>query len=549
MATKKTIELEIKSTVGKVAKDTKKLGDNSKKSSKQVKDLGKEAKDSAANFTIMGLSLNNVKGGFKKIIPAAKMMFGTIKAGIISTGIGIFVVVLGTMIQYFRDSEAGMSKFKEITAQIGVVLGNVTDIMSDFGKAIYALSTGNWKMLRQAVDDVTEGLGGFVEKTKEEMAQAKELEKQRQAMRLTEREHTVASAKRSKDIQRLRLQAREEEEFTLKQRAGFLKTALALSDEQMNKDIEIMRAKAEFQRIENGFSKSSTENLDALAALEAQVFEIEGANYAKRKLMTSELTSMNKQLVKAKEDEAKALENLRSQEDIYDAEQLEKKRQNELAYSKELQEIYAQRDKSLLELNFEALERAEELRHEAQLLEIDNMQLHEDKKVELRKAAAEVHNGNMITLGEKEAQAKKDQNAAVLDASVNLAKGLANLAGDNKALASAAVIIDTVMGVQKAIASAGGLPQGYIQAGLIAVSGVKALQDINKTQVKGSTGGNVSGGSLGATAAPPKPSTLSGNFSLGGGNKKPEPIKAYVVTDEMTDSQNQLSNIRERATI
>ena len=170
---KKTIEFEVKSTVGKVAKDTKKLGDNSKKAAKDVKKTGDAAKASAADFTIMGLSLNGVKAGFSKIIPAAKMMFSTIKMGLISTGIGVFVVILGTMIQYFRDSEAGMSKFREITAQIGVVLGNVTDIVSDFGKAIYALSTGNWKMLKDAVDDVTEGLGGFVEKTSYEINREK----------------------------------------------------------------------------------------------------------------------------------------------------------------------------------------------------------------------------------------------------------------------------------------------------------------------------------------------------------------------------------------
>ena len=41
---------------------------------------------------------------------------------------------------------------------------------------------------------------------------------------------------------------------------------------------------------------------------------------------------------------------------------------------------------------------------------------------------------------------------------------------------------------------------------------------------------------------------LGGAFTLGGG-QQPEPLKAFVVTDEMTNSQNQLANIRRRATI
>ena len=42
---------------------------------------------------------------------------------------------------------------------------------------------------------------------------------------------------------------------------------------------------------------------------------------------------------------------------------------------------------------------------------------------------------------------------------------------------------------------------------------------------------------------------MSAAFDLSGGGGAPEPVKAYVVTDEMTSSQNQLANIRRRATI
>ena len=40
----------------------------------------------------------------------------------------------------------------------------------------------------------------------------------------------------------------------------------------------------------------------------------------------------------------------------------------------------------------------------------------------------------------------------------------------------------------------------------------------------------------------------SGQIELGGGIA-PEATRAYVVTDEMTNSQDQLANIRRRATI
>ena len=51
-----------------------------------------------------------------------------------------------------------------------------------------------------------------------------------------------------------------------------------------------------------------------------------------------------------------------------------------------------------------------------------------------------------------------------------------------------------------------------------------------------------------ATSSTPAPQMMSGAFELTGG-VEPEPTRAYVVTDEMTNSQNQLANIRRRATI
>ena len=61
-------------------------------------------------------------------------------------------------------------------------------------------------------------------------------------------------------------------------------------------------------------------------------------------------------------------------------------------------------------------------------------------------------------------------------------------------------------------------------------------------------GGGGGGGGGGSAPATPAPQMMSGAFELSGGIK-PEPVKAFVVTDEMTNSQDQLANIRRRATI
>ena len=62
----------------------------------------------------------------------------------------------------------------------------------------------------------------------------------------------------------------------------------------------------------------------------------------------------------------------------------------------------------------------------------------------------------------------------------------------------------------------------------------------------GGGGGGGGGGNL--NAGVPAPEMLSGSFDLGGG-MTPEPMQAYVVSDDITQNQNANAAIRRRATI
>ena len=71
-------------------------------------------------------------------------------------------------------------------------------------------------------------------------------------------------------------------------------------------------------------------------------------------------------------------------------------------------------------------------------------------------------------------------------------------------------------------------------------------KDISTNPSGGASGGG--GASAAASGGTPAPQMMSGAFDLTGG-VAPEPVQAFVLTDEMTNSQNQLANIRRRATI
>tara|TARA_R110000751_G_scaffold8071_1_gene32662 strand:- start:7 stop:729 length:723 start_codon:yes stop_codon:yes gene_type:complete len=126
-----------------------------------------------------------------------------------------------------------------------------------------------------------------------------------------------------------------------------------------------------------------------------------------------------------------------------------------------------------------------------------------------------------------------------------------------KAAALAEIAINTGVGFANSlrIAQQGGMGTGvaapyttpiFYATQIAAV--LSAAGQAKKILGAGAGGGGGSSVSAPATPATPAPQMMSGAFDLSGGIE-PEATKAYVVTDEMTNSQNQLANIRRRATI
>jgi len=484
-------------------------------------DVSKDAKNAAGNLSVMGISLNTVKAGFKSASASAKLMFGSVKAGLISTGIGAFVLLIVGLIQYFKDSEEGASKFKQITAQLGVVIGNVTDIVSNLGKSFFALVTGDIKGFKMGLDEVTEGVKNFGETTRKEMAQANQLEKDRLALQKFERVAIVEKAKTEKDMMELRLKARDFEKFAAEERLEFMREANKLAAEQLEKDLHVAKEKLRFQVEENSFSKSSQANLDAEANLQAAVFNLERSNFSERKRLKSEEQAIVKEI--AASNKKIAADRQKIIDDEFAA----------------LVKLNAERFKGIEKLVDVTVKANEELILSDNSV-LDNYLANNEKRKQSDEAMKVAKLGVTSAIG------------GAISALGNLmAEGTAS----SKAAALAEIAISTGVGIvqgldiaQKSAKAAGpaaalAFPLFYATQ-LAAVLGAAA----KAKSVMGAGGGvdNVTVPST--TSSIPAPQMMSGAFDLSGG-VAPDPVQAFVLTDEMTNSQNQLANIRRRATI
>ena len=516
-----------------------------KKHTNAQKGNNKESKESIANFQFMGVSLNGIKKGFSQVIPTAKAMFGTIKAGMISTGIGALVIGVMALIQSFKRSEEGQEKFQRIMAAIGAVTSQILDLFAGFGSVIISAFEDPKKALSDfkdfivenitnrfnaAIDtlgylgsaikkvfsgdfsgamddaksagssyvDVLTGVEGTINKvtkaTKDLVAEtSKEVDaliavtKERQKAHHIDRELKVERAKANREINDLRLQAEDREKNSATERIELLRKAQKIEQDITDKEIKSKQILIDAQKLEMAQGLNTIEQKDKLAQLEADLINLDTKRLRSQRLLQTQITTANTQRLSEIEDEKKALE------DLYDA------------------------------------------------------QIAQAKAFEKRVAKA--------------AQDEIDTAKAVKDAKVGIAKDglslVSAIAGEGTVIAKGAAVaqatISGVEGVQNAFTTAQKSPltalmpaYPFIQAGLAGAFSAIQIQKI----LSGTPAGGGGGGGGGASAVPstPAPQMMSGAFDISGG-VAPEAMKAFVVTDEMSNSQNQLANIRRRATI
>ena len=486
---------------------------------KEQKEYNKQSKETIADFSVMGVSLNSVKKGFSQIIPTAKAMFGTIKAGIMSTGIGALVLAVVALAQSFKRSEAGQEKFQRIMAGIGAVTNQVLDLFSDLGEAIIDTVTSPMKALksfgngivkfisdpmgatRDLFVEATVAVKNFVDETKEEIEAIDEITKARQKAHHIDRELKVERAKANRQINDIRLQAEDREKFNATERIALLRKAQKIEEDITAKEIKSKQLLVDALKLEMEQNKNNIEIKDSLAQLEADLINLDTKKLRGQRLLQTQITTA-------------------------------------INEEKALKEQAAADAQKIIDAEFDAKIKAND----------------EYNKEQLRLADIEIAEAKRV------ADEKIRVEKAVKDAKIGMAQdGLAlvsQIAGEGSQIGKAAAVssatISGIEGVQNAYTTAQKSPftavfPGYplVQAGLAGAFSALQIQKILSGSPASGGGG---GGATAATPATPAPQMMSGAFELSGG-VEPEPTRAYVVTDEMTNSQNQLANIRRRATI
>ena len=90
---------------------------------------------------------------------AGKVAMNVFKLALIATGIGAFVVVVGSLVAYFKSTEEGAMRLKVVMAALGSITANITSKFADLGKIIFD-AFNNVKELN--IQDVFKSIGDSI---------------------------------------------------------------------------------------------------------------------------------------------------------------------------------------------------------------------------------------------------------------------------------------------------------------------------------------------------------------------------------------------------
>ena len=532
---------------------------------------------------------------FAKILGIIRSVTGNLVDLLADLGEGIISV--------FENPKQALIDFKNLLVEnITNRFKAILDTVGFLGSAIKNVFSGDFKA---ALDDAKKAGSSFVDSftgvensiekastavknfNKEIVADAKAAAKiadQRARAEKLARNLIVERAEAERNIAELREKAADKENFTAKERIEFLKEAGAISEDLANKETEVARLRLEAKQTENALTKSNKADLDEEAQLKADLINKETQRLKLQKALTAELTTATREANKVTKEGA--------DKDVMTEEQTQ-------AAIEKIQKDYIKK-KEDRDANTEL--KKIELEEQRKLAELERLDATEQQKLEVKAYYDQLRDEARANQNKKELEETNKLNQQLAQAEENLQRSKASaisgglqvigmLAGKSKGLAKTLLVVEKGLAIAQVITNAaksiakakanlaatpaviGVLPNPAfaIQAAATAkgiaatkISAAASIATITAQAIQGLGGGgagaNVGIGGVGGGSVTPASPSVPPAFNVVGqsqtsqlaqtiASQQNEPVKAYVVSDDVSTAQSLDRNIVEGASI
>jgi len=578
---------------------------NSKGAVDAISAVDQESKKATGSIDNVKKAVDGATGGalgkfqsMQQGIKGVTSGFGALKGAIIATGLGALLIIVTSLIEYFKNFEGGVKI--------------VTTITNLFGDTIAAIVDNASKLLSL---DFAGFFGGVKDAMVESVNATNDLFAAEEKLYELNKKFIVENATLNAEIEKQARIVRDttktfDERLSAQKELDRLSEKLIQNEKDLN-DAELVRLKTEL-RLENNYEKRRDleiqieQTMANLIAVESKMAaQRDKASKAQRQIEEEQENIEKDRIAKAQERAKKAQEERKRQ---LEKEQAEEQKRIEAEIKKE-----EDRQKAILSLNeqykkkIEDLEDTTELQKLARaesraLLELERLNATEEEKLNLRTYYAQLNVDAQKKIDEKEAEDRKafllkqaDEQSALQEMELNAKRafedakfGIANqglnlmgsLAGKSKAIATTMLLLEKGLAVSQVITNASrAIAQG--QANLLAVPAFigaapnpayigQAIATAKGTAITKITAGLAIGNILAQTVGSlSKGANLGGDSSGGGGGggqvptapsfnlvqgtgsnqiaeslqSQNRPIQAYVVASEVTTQQSLERNI------
>ena len=522
-----------------------------------------------------GGAITSMRGFYRTILDAVKGM-NLFKIAFLASGIGLLLAAITGIIAAFKRSEAGQEKFQIALAAIGAVTNQVMDAFASLGELIIDVFTKPQEVFKSFADgfkkfisdpigtikgaynDAKEAVTDFIEETKTEISAMTEITKARQKAHHIDRALKTERAEADRKINDIRLQAEDRENNNATERIALLKEAQRLEEEITQKEIVSQRIKIKAQADEMALGKTTIEDKDKLAEMQAKLIQLDTKKLRSQRLLQTQITTA--------QNEEKA-EKQRKLDEA--AEELEKEAQAELTRLERIKQIQDEFEQERLEENAIKEEEKAEIQKTKELAELESLNATEEEKAKI----IAYWNGQIQKGKDADIKADAERDKIEKDAKLSMAKstflGIAQLLGENskagKAAAAAAALINTYQGITAELATKTITPFeiGLKIANVATIAGIgfKSVKDILKTNPKSTSGATAANPTRTVSAATPNVSSImaqtpsfnilgtSGTNQIASALGDQPPVQAFVVSQDVTTAQSLQNNIIQSASL
>jgi len=485
------------------------------------------------------------------------------------------------IISVFENPKQSITDFANlIKDNIVTRFEGLLNLIPNLGKAVEQLFKGNFKEAGKiaadsvgkvvlGVDSVTDSVNNAVESVKDFGKEIKadgeaavKIADQRANAEKKARDLIVSRAQAEQDIARLREKAVNKDKFTAEERIKFLEEAGRISEDLAAKETEVAKLRLEAKQTENALTKSNKDDLNEAAQLEASVIQLETQRLNLQKRLSTELLTARNEAKKAAEEEPEVID-------------------KKLLKIQEIQEAYRQKQKDKdAETELEKIN----LEEERKLAELDRLGAGLEQKQEVIDYYESLRLDNYKATAQAEAELDKQKIAdkkAVVDAISQFADAESGIGKALLIIKQGLALQETIMDLKRitfkgveAVGSAGvstaqnvaesskiGFPQNIITIASAITQGIGIMSSVKKAVSKTKAkAGSSAAASVPSISTPSVPTSLPPSFNVVGATETSvlsdavagqtkEPVKAYVVSNDVTTAQSLDNNIIEGATI